>query len=193
MNAHDDALAALRAGRLVVLPTDTVYGVAASPSQPEAIAAIFRVKGRPQDKPLPVLGADLEQLLSIAVFDERAERLAARFWPGPLTLVLPRAAGFDADLGGAGRDSVAVRVPASDVTRALLAEAGPLAVTSANLSGRPDPASVAEARTALGDAVAVYVDSGPAGGLPSTVVSLLGEPEVLRIGALDAAELRAVL
>ena len=192
MSEVETALEALRTGRLVVIPTDTVYGVAASPADASAVQAIFRLKGRPADKPLPVLGADIGSLRSVATFDERAERMAARFWPGPLTLVLPRATGFDADLGGKDGGSVAVRVPASEVARSLLADSGPLAVTSANLSGAPDSSTVAEARAALGDAVAVYLDGGPSEGTPSTVVSLIGDLAILRGGALSANDLLMV-
>lgn len=189
MTDLDTALEALRAGKLVVVPTDTIYGVAALPEVPGAVEAVFRAKGRPDDKPLPVLAAARQDLEPVVLFDDRAQRVADRFWPGPLTLVLPRAAGFEHDLGGRDRSSLAVRVPASDVTRALLARSGPLAVTSANRSGRPAATTVVEARAALGDEVAVYVDDGPARGRESTILSLLGEPEVLRVGALEADEL----
>ena len=189
MNAFDAALEALRTGRLVVVPTDTVYGVAAVPSDPAAVRKLFDVKGRPHEKGLPVLGRALSDLRDVAVFDERAERLASALWPGPLTLVLPRAAGFDHDLGGPGDGSIAVRVPAATLTRELLGRSGPLAVTSANSSGTPSANTVEQARAALGDAVAVYLDGGPGGGRESTVVSLLGEPQVLREGALSAGEI----
>ena len=193
MTSIEAAVAALRRGRLVVIPTDTVYGLAALPAAPGAVRALFELKGRPDDKPIPVLGANLESLRSVAVIEGAAERCALAFWPGPLTLVLPRAEGFDHDLGGTEDGTVAVRVPATQVARSLLREVGPLAVTSANLSGRPAANTVAEARAVFGDSVAVFVDGGPGGGRASTVVSLVGEPRVLRAGAVTEAEVEAVI
>ncbi|MFN2490445.1 MAG: L-threonylcarbamoyladenylate synthase [Actinomycetota bacterium] len=182
------ALEAVRAGRLIVMPTDTVYGVAA---HPDAAGAIFGAKKRSRDKALPVLAAHLADLSPVAVVDERISMLARAFWPGPLTLVLERAAGFDADLGGRAR-TVAVRVPACSVALALLRRSGPLAVTSANRSGEPAATSVDEARRSLGDAVDVFIDGGPRSGAPSTIVSLVGNISVLREGSLKAAEVLAV-
>jgi L-threonylcarbamoyladenylate synthase len=181
----DRAVAALDSGSIVVIPTDTVYGIAALPCIPRAIEAIFEAKGRPEDKPLPVLGASVADLAAIVEFDDRARELARRFWPGPLTLVLPRAPGFEADLGGTVAGSVGVRVPAFDLALALLGRTGPLAVTSANKSGDP-PATTAEAaRRALDDAVEVVIDGGSRGGVPSTVLSLVDQPEIIRPGPLD--------
>jgi L-threonylcarbamoyladenylate synthase len=177
------ALRELAEGGLVVIPTDTVYGVAALPRVPGAVEAVFEAKGRPEDKPLPVLGASLADLTAVAIFSDRARR-AARHWPGPLTLVLPRAPGFDVDLGGDGSEGVAVRVPASAVALSLLRLSGPLAVTSANLSGRPPATTVDEARAVLGARVRVFLDEGVCAGRPSTVVSLLDGPRLLRAGAL---------
>ncbi|MDQ3941030.1 MAG: L-threonylcarbamoyladenylate synthase [Actinomycetota bacterium] len=177
---------ALVEGGVAVIPTDTVYGLAASPGSPAAIDAIFDLKGRDRAKALPVLGADVDALASIVDLDERAMRLAATFWPGPLTIVLPRAAGFDVDLGIGSEVSVAVRVPQHDLARELLSATGPLAVTSANLSDAPPASSVDEARAIFGDRVAAYLDGGRCDGAPSTIVSLVGEPHLVRQGALDA-------
>ena len=187
------ALGALHAGRPIVIPTDTVYGLAARFDLPAAVAALFAAKGRPDEKALPVLGASREQLDAVATFAPDAERLATRFWPGPLTLVLPRTEGFSHDLGGEDADTVAVRVPANDTTLELLRMSGPLAVTSANLSGEPPCATVAEARSVLGENVAVYVDGGELRGSPSTVVSLVNGIEVLRPGAVSEAEIASML
>jgi tRNA threonylcarbamoyl adenosine modification protein (Sua5/YciO/YrdC/YwlC family) len=176
---------ALEQGQVVGVPTDTVYGLAARPDRPDAIRRIFELKGRPLDRPLPVLGADRRSLGSVALFNAVADELARRFWPGPLTLVLTRAPGFDHDLGGGAQDTVAVRVPAHPQTRWLLAAAGPLAVTSANRSGEP-PEVTAEGTQRLFDVP--VIDGGKAAGEPSTIVDLTGEPRVLRIGALDPAE-----
>jgi L-threonylcarbamoyladenylate synthase len=190
----------LDAGRLVVIPTDTVYGIAARPDDPAAIAAVFAVKERPSDKPLPILAATPSDLDQIAQLGDLARR-AARHWPGPLTLVVPRAPGFDLDLGGApgggsesrggGAESqgVAVRVPACEVALELLRASGPLAVTSANLSGDRPATTVAEARAALGAKVRAYLDGGVCAGRPSTVVSLVGDIELLRAGPIPFRQL----
>jgi L-threonylcarbamoyladenylate synthase len=178
----------LDAGDLVVIPTDTVYGIAARPDDPAAIAAVFAVKERPSDKPLPILAATPSDLDQIALLGDLARR-AARYWPGPLTLVVPRAPGFDLDLGGAPGGSaqsqgVAVRVPACGVALELLRASGPLAVTSANLSGDRPATTVSEARAALGAKVRAYLDGGVCAGRPSTVVSLVGDIELLRAGPI---------
>ena len=193
MSTVEEALVALGAGHPIVLPTDTVYGVGALPDRSEAVAAIFAAKGRPEDKALPVLGADRASLQDVGVFDRPAELLAERFWPGPLTLVLRRAPGFLHDLGGTDDATIAVRIPALAPTLDLLRASGPLAVTSANRSGEPPAATVEDARTALGHAIGVFVDGGRVGGAPSTVVSLVEEPVVLREGALTRDEIEAAL
>ena len=193
-DALDRAAAALNEGLVVVLPTDTVYGVAARPDRVEGVEGIFTLKGRERDKALPVLGADVESLTSVVEFDDRAQALADRYWPGALTLVLKRAHGFTHDLGAGGTDSVAVRVPGAEVTRSLLATTGPLAVTSANPSGAPPALTVDEARAMFGDRVPVYVDGGPSpGGRASTVVSLVKDLSVLRPGPIAEEDLRRSL
>jgi L-threonylcarbamoyladenylate synthase len=189
----EEAVDALRAGRPVVIPTDTVYGVAGLFSAPGAVAAVFTAKGRPIDRALPVLGGDGASLHDVAVFDARAQALAARFWPGPLTLVLPRAAGFDVDLGGTTKDSVAVRVPGHDTTLELLRRTGPLAVSSANRSGEPAALTVEAAQAALGETVAVFVDGGRLTGRPSTIVSLLAELRLLREGELALTDVQRAM
>ncbi len=193
MSTLQEALAALGAGDPIVLPTDTVYGLGALPDRPAAIAAIFAAKGRPEEKALPVLAADIAALQEVGHFDEAALFLAERFWPGPLTLVLPRATGFTHDLGGTDAATIAVRIPAFSATLDLLRRSGPLAVTSANRSGEPPAATVDEARRALGHAVDVFVDGGRVGGAPSTVVSLVEDPLVLREGALPEVDIKAAL
>jgi L-threonylcarbamoyladenylate synthase len=181
------AVEALARGLLVVLPTDTVYGLAARPELSVAVARLFEAKGRSRDLTLPVLVADRGGAGSVGSLDERARRLAERFWPGPLTLVVKRtetSAGWDL---GEDRGTIGLRVPDHDRTRALLAETGPLAVTSANRSGEPTPPDCEGVRAVLGDAVTVYMcdDPRPAGP-PSTVLDLTGpEPAVLREGVLD--------
>lgn len=190
-DAVERAVSALAAGELAIVPTDTVYGVAARVDRRDAIAAVFALKGRPADKPLPVLAASAAALEGVVAFDDAARRLAAAFWPGPLTLVLPRAPGFDVDLGGAAPD-VGVRVPARAVTLALLERTGPLAVTSANRSGEAPARTAAAARVAL-PGVTVVLDDGELAGTPSTVAAIAGGVTVLREGPLSAERLRAAL
>lgn len=181
------AAAALREGKLVVFPTETVYGLGANALDAAAVQRIFEAKGRPADNPLIVHVAALEAAKKLTSdWPPLADRLARAFWPGPLTLVLPRAPHVPADVS-AGLDSIAVRVPAHPVAQALLRAAGiPIAAPSANTSGRPSPTTAQHAEADLGDKVAVYLDGGPATvGLESTVVSLLGPlPVLLRIGAI---------
>lgn len=193
MTDLDAALRALDTGDLVVIPTDTVYGIAAGLT-PTAIEKVFAVKGRPHDKPLPVLGASSLQLERVATFDDRARRLAEAYWPGPLTLVLPRAGGFEIDLGRSGDASVAVRVPDHALARLVFERTGPLAVTSANLSGGAPATTVEEARAWLGDRVGAYLDGGRCEGAePSTVLSLTDGPDVVRTGPIPERELLQTL
>lgn len=188
MSALGEAVAALQRGRVAVIPTDTVYGVAAAPTD-AGVAALFRVKQRPRDKAIPVLAGGVDDLAGVAELPPAARRLAARFWPGALTLVVPRASGFRVDLGGADTSTVGVRVPDHPLALELLGRTGPLAVTSANRSGRAPAADVAGARAALGSAVSVYLDGGPAGGEASTVVALTPRLRVLRVGAVAPEQL----
>ena len=183
------AVAALEAGEVVAIPTDTVYGVAVCPDIESALRAVFRIKGRSRTKALPVLGADMESLSSIARFDVRALQLAERHWPGPLTLVLPRAPGFSADLGGDGT-SVAVRVSDHPVALDVLSRTGPLAVTSANRSGEAAAQSAGEVRRQLGAQVTVIVDAGRCTGRASAILSLVGAPRLLRPGELSETDLQ---
>lgn len=185
----DAAIAALDRGEAIVIPTDTVYGLAARPEIAGAVRSIFEIKRRAPDQPLPVLGASTADLERIVLIDERAIALGRDYWPGSLTLVLPRAEGFPYDLGDDGVGTVAVRVPAHPVALELLARTGPLAVTSANRSGAPPAITLEEARAALGDEVGVFIDGGRVGGAPSTVLDLSGEPRILREGAVPEAEL----
>ncbi len=190
------ACQALRRGQLVVLPTDTVYGVAASARSAEAITRLFAAKGRPADNPIPLLLSDADCLARVCVqVPEAAYRLAEAFWPGPLTIALPKAPDLPAAL--TPLPTVGVRVPDHDLTRAVIrAMGGALAVTSANRSGGPNPLTVPEARQQLGSAVSYYLDGGPApGGVPSTVVTFdgTGALRVVREGPLSLADLRAAL
>ena len=188
------AASALRRGELVVLPTETVYGIACRPDDPEATDRLFAAKRRPTSLNLPVLAHTARDAWGVAVPDGRAERLAAAFWPGPLTVVLPRAAGSRDWNLGQDPATVAVRVPDHAMARALLEMVGPLAVTSANISGHPPATDIESARAAFGEAVEVYLE-GPVGeGTPSTVVDLTAAgPVISRPGALDGQALTAAL
>ena len=187
---------AVREGKLVVFPTDTVYGVGSRPDLPGATARIFEAKRRPPRLTLPILAADAARAAEVAELDERARALAERFWPGGLTMVLPRTeASREWDLG-AERDTVGVRVPDHQVAQALLRRTGPLAVTSANRSGEPTPPTCGGVRDALGDAVAVYLcaDHSVSGAQASTVIDLSGaEARVVREGAIPSDDVLASL
>ena len=188
---------ALRAGGLVALPTETVYGLAANALNPAAVEHIYAVKGRPAHNPLIVHVADLAGARAVAAFDERAMAVAQACWPGPLTLVLPRAAGAPVSaLATAGLATVAVRVPAHPVARDLLAAALlPLVAPSANPSGRVSPTTAAHVVAELGGAVDLVLDGGPcAVGVESSVLDLSrGRPLLLRPGGLDAARLERLV
>jgi L-threonylcarbamoyladenylate synthase len=191
------AVAALSAGRLVGLPTETVYGLGADATDGRAVAAIYAAKGRPRFNPLIAHLPDLAAAEAHGVFGEEARRLARRFWPGPLTLVVPKRTDSPiSDLATAGLDTVALRVPADPVTRGILTRFGrPVAAPSANRSGRVSPTSAADVVAELGDAVAEVIDTGATPvGVESTIVGFLGEPPVLlRPGGVTRAEIEAVI
>jgi L-threonylcarbamoyladenylate synthase len=190
----DSAVAALAAGRLILLPTETVYGLGADAGDPLAVAAIFEAKGRPRFNPLIAHVADLDAAERIAVFDDRARALAEAFWPGPLTLVLPvRDRSRVCDLARAGLDTVAVRAPGHGKAREVLARFGrPVVAPSANRSGRPSPTTFADAVEETGFAAAAALDGGPcAVGVESTVVAVLDRVRLLRPGAVTRAEIVA--
>ncbi|MES2036110.1 MAG: L-threonylcarbamoyladenylate synthase [Pseudomonadota bacterium] len=192
------AAEALRAGGLVILPTETVYGLAADAANPLAVAAVYTAKGRPSFNPLIAHVADVEAARRIAVLDERAEALAAAFWPGPLTIVAPvRDAAAVCDLARAGLDTVAVRVPGHPLSRAFLeAFGGPVVAPSANRSGRPSPTTWADAMEETGPSAAASLDGGPCRvGLESTVVALLpgGPARLLRPGSVTRVQIEALI
>ncbi len=187
----------LAAGGLVGLPTETVYGLAADATNPHAVARIFAVKRRPQFNPLIAHVETREAALRHGRFNREAERLADHFWPGPLTLVVPKRADTPiADLVTAGLDTVALRVPAPPLARGLIAAFGrPVAAPSANRSGRISATTAADVVEELGGAVDLIVDAGPtAVGLESTIVACVGaQPVVLRPGGVAREEIEAVL
>ena len=172
----EKALDALQRGEIVAMPTDTVYGIAASLARPDAIEAIYRAKGRDADKALPVLVDSRDQILRFAAGDTaRAEMLARSFWPGALTIVVVANEALPWGIHrGAG--TVGLRMPANDIALGLITAAGgALAVTSANLSGRPEARSAEAVRDTLGESLGYIIDGGHiTGGMPSTVVDLTG-------------------
>lgn len=198
MNATtEQAVEALRRGELILLPTETVYGLGADAADANAVASVFSAKGRPQFNPLITHVASLEAARTIGHFNEAAEALAIAFWPGPLTLVLPVVDHSRVcDLARAGLDSVAVRVPAHPLAHQVLAAFGGAVVApSANRSGRPSPTTFADAVEETGDAVAAALDGGSCAiGLESTVVSVLGDRvALLRPGAVTREQIAAVV
>ncbi len=189
------AAAALRRGDLVVLPTDTVYGLGADAFSPAAVTALLAAKGRGRTMPVPVLVGTTRTLDGLVDgLGAYGEELVAAFWPGPLTLVLRHQPSLRWDLGEA-RGTVAVRMPLHPVALDLLRDVGPLAVSSANRSGQPPATTADDAVGQLGDTVAVCLDGGPcAEPVPSTILDLTGDqPRVLRPGALSVERLREVV
>ncbi|WP_020575212.1 L-threonylcarbamoyladenylate synthase [Actinopolymorpha alba] len=189
------ASAAIRRADLVVMPTDTVYGVAADAFVPEAVADLLAAKGRGRAAPPPVLVGSISTLDGIAAdIPDYGRQLVEKFWPGALTIICHQQPSLMWDLGETG-GTVAVRMPDHDLALELLTMTGPLAVSSANLTGQPPATDCADAQAQLGDSVAVYLDAGPTpGAVPSTIVDLTGPtPRVLRPGVLSLERLRTVV
>lgn len=201
---HDDAqtaesvataVQAVHDGRVIVLPTDTVYGVGADAFQPDAVAAVLAAKGRGRQMPPPVLIPSIDTVLGLGMdVAEAATALMREFWPGALTVIVTAQPSLAWDLGDTG-GTVALRVPDHPVALAVLKQTGPLAVTSANLTGHPAAMTAADAEEQLGESVAVYLDGGQApGGEASTIVRATGPHlEILRLGALSREQLAAVV
>jgi L-threonylcarbamoyladenylate synthase len=185
---------ALRAGQVVALPTDTVYGLAAAPSVCGATTRLFALKGRSGAEPVAVLCASPGQALALASPDaltDEVRRIADRLWPGPLTLVLPRRAGLGYELGDPV-STIGVRCPDHPVVQALASEVGPLATTSANLHGEPTPATARGVADVFGRAVPLVLDGGHCATPPSSVVDATGPAwRVLREGVVTLAQLEA--
>jgi L-threonylcarbamoyladenylate synthase len=175
----DDAVLAVRRGLVVGLPTDTVYGIGADPFRKEALARLYAVKGRPESKAIPILAADLDGVRRVAELSPEVAAQATRHWPGAVTLVLPRTEAAPPWVGDPERATVAVRIPAHDDALALLGRCGPLAVTSANLSGEPPVTDAEAAKVLLGERVAVFVPGVSPGGHSSTVVDLTGPKAIV--------------
>jgi tRNA threonylcarbamoyl adenosine modification protein (Sua5/YciO/YrdC/YwlC family) len=189
------AISALKGGRLVVMPTDTVYGIGADAFDGAAVAALLAAKGRGRDMPVPVLVGSWHTIDGLVYsVPESARELIRAFWPGALSLVVQQAPSLQWDLGDA-QGTVMLRMPLHPVAIELLREVGPMAVSSANISGRPAAVTAADARDQLGDLVEVYLEAGPsAQGSASTIVDLTGaQPRVLREGPVTAAAIADVL
>ncbi|MBA2301826.1 MAG: threonylcarbamoyl-AMP synthase [Acidobacteria bacterium] len=182
----DQAVAHLRNGGVVAYPTDTLYGLAVDPRSAEAVRRLFAIKGREPGRAVPLIAADLQQAAAAGALSERAKRVADAFWPGPLSIVLSAAADLCAEVL-APDGSVAVRVPASAVARALAAQFGfAITATSANLSGEPGAISAAVVCEHLGGRIDMVLDGGDSpGGPPSTIIDLRGTaPRLVRAGAI---------
>jgi L-threonylcarbamoyladenylate synthase len=194
--ARAEAVDLLRAGRIVAVPTDTVYGIAADMALPDAIERLFAAKQRPPEKAVAVLLSDVDQAWELGAPSPAARVLGERFWPGGLTLVLPIKPGVVLPrVLAAGAPTIGVRVPDHDAPRALARALGPLPTTSANVSGMPDLRDAREIAERLGDAVALVLDGGPiSGGPASTVVDCASVlPSILRAGAIPGAAIVAAL
>lgn len=190
------ARTAIGRGDLVVIPTDTVYGVAADAFSPEAVQKLIDAKGRTRQSPPPVLIPGIPTLDALAeVVPDEVRQLVAAFWPGGLTVILPARSSLQWDLGET-RGTVALRMPSSRIALELLSETGPLAVSSANLTGQPAATTAQEAERMLGDSVALYLDDGPGGTLASTIVDATGllAPEgklrIVRDGVITPDQIR---
>ncbi len=191
----DAATRALKAGRLVVLPTDTLYGIGADAFDSSAVSALLRAKRRGRDMPVPVLVGSWNTIDGLVyTVRPQARDLIRAFWPGGLSLVVQQAPSLAWDLGDT-RGTVMLRMPLHPVAIELLRDLGPLAVSSANVSGSPPARTVNEARDQLGEEVTVYLDGGPAEqAVASTIVDLTADqPTILRAGAISAADIAEVL
>lgn len=191
------AVEALKNGALVAFPTETVYGLGADATSDGAVARLYVAKGRPTFNPLISHVADAEAAFALGVFNDDARKLAAAFWPGPLTIVVPRAADCPVSLlASAGLSSIALRVPKHPLALALLRAVGrPIVAPSANPSGRVSPTTAAHVKQAMGEKVAIILDGGPCTvGVESTVVSFMqGQATLLRPGGLPRAAIEQVL
>ena len=189
------AASAVRAGEMVVLPTDTVYGIGCDAFNPGAVRSVLAAKGRGPNMPIAVLVGSWSTIDGL-VFSvpPQARTLIEAFWPGSLSIILNHAPSLSWDLGET-RGTVALRMPLHPVALELLREVGPMAVSSANRSGQPSATTVAEAEKQLGESVSVYLDGGPSqDGIASTIISLVGEqPTVLREGGISVDDLSRVL
>jgi L-threonylcarbamoyladenylate synthase len=195
-DAIEEAATWIRNGGIVAVPTDTLYGLAADPFRADAIARVFAVKGRPAERALPLIAADAVQIQQhLGTLSPVGARLAGRFWPGPLTILVVAPPALARDVSG-GTGTVGVRVPADAVVRAIAAACGrPITATSANISGEPATADPEEVERSFGDRIDLLIDTGRTrGGVPSTIVDITGpEPRLVRAGAIPWDEVQAWL
>jgi len=192
--AIQTALEILQSGGLVSFPTDTVYGVGALAFDAKAVESIYTAKDRPIEKAIPILIGGAEDMEKVGMnIPDIAHQLAARFWPGPLTVVIPKKPTLPESVSAT--DTVGVRMPDHEVARALLRAAGPMAVTSANISGQPSPSTAPEVFAQLGGRIDLIIDGGATpGGVPSTVIDCTGEElRILREGPISLEEIRIKL
>jgi len=185
----------IKNGGLVAMPTETVYGLAADALNGNAVANIFKAKGRPMDNPLIVHISDISQITGLVrEFPENARRLAEKFWPGPLTIILPKSDNIPDEVS-AGLDTVAVRFPSHPVAKALIGASCPLAAPSANLSGSPSPTTLRHVIDDMNGRIDAIIDGGDcAVGVESTVITLSeGKPRILRPGGITAEQIRSVI
>ena len=188
------ALNILKSGGLIAFPTDTVYGVGSLAFNGKAVESIYAAKDRPVEKAIPILIGDTDDLTKVASsVPDMAKKFSARFWPGPLTLIVPKLPTLPEAISAT--DTVAVRVPNHQVARTLLRAAGPMAVTSANISGKPSPSTADEVSAQLGSRIALIIDGGRTpSGVPSTLVDCTStKPVVLREGPISLQELLSVI
>jgi L-threonylcarbamoyladenylate synthase len=189
------AVGVLQSGGVISMPTDTLYALAAPADDAAAARRVFEIKGRQEGRPLPLFVSGVEMAARIAEVNETAAKLAARFWPGQLTIVVPKQQGYESE-ALAGSQTVGMRVPDNEIAIAVVeALDGPVTGTSANLSGGADPVTADEVRNQLGDRVDLILDAGPcAHGVGSTIVDCSGsEPVILREGAIAAGRVFAAL
>jgi L-threonylcarbamoyladenylate synthase len=194
LSSLQHALEILQSGGLVAFPTDTVYGVGALAFDRTAVESIYKAKDRAVEKAIPVLIGEVDDLVKVAIaIPEIALKLAAHFWPGPLTLVVPKKPVLSEAVSSG--PNVGVRIPNHPVARALLRLAGPMAVTSANLSGQPSPTTAHNVFVQLNGRIGLILDGGTTpGGVPSTVVDCAGgEPQILREGPIPESEIMALI
>lgn len=191
----EKAVAVLRDSGVIAMPTDTLYALAAAADDADAVRRVFAIKGRKQGRPLPLFVSGIEMAQRIAVLNEAARRLAGRFWPGQLTIVVAKRHDYDSE-ALAGSQTAGLRVPDNEVARAVVATLdAPVTGTSANLSGGPDPVTAGEVRRQIGDSIDLILDAGPCDhGVGSTIVDCTGaDPVILRQGAVSAARIAAAL
>jgi tRNA threonylcarbamoyl adenosine modification protein (Sua5/YciO/YrdC/YwlC family) len=193
MNSLDAVAAAVAGGGVVAIPTDTVYGIACHPDDPQAAERIFAIKRRPPGMELSLLGATRDDLERFGALNGPAAELAGRFWPGALSIIVPTREPRHPAIPRHG-DTISLRIPAHPLTRELLAQTGPLATTSANRHGEPPATTAEEVERLLGAEIDAVLDGGPAAGRASTIIDCtVSPPRVLRAGPLGAAELSPYL